>query len=292
VIVPFGPGGGADLLTRIISTRLTEQLGVPFIVENRPGAGGITGNAFVAKAAPDGYTLMLMDSSATIVPALRKSLPFDVAEDFTPIVQMSAAPLVLAISPSLNVNSLAEFVALARANPGKFNYGSAGIGTLPHLAPELFNRAAKVNIAHIPYKGGGEIAIAMLSGQVQMVLIPTSSVLTFINSGKMRALAITAAEGKRLAILPDVPSMKEAGVPDMVIYQWHGLVGPPGMPKDVVDKLRSEVVKALAVTAVRDAFLAQGAETVGADQDEFGRRIRSDLRRWAEVVKAAGITPE
>lgn len=292
VIVAFAPGGTSDLTARVISQQLSEQLGKSFVVENRTGAGGIVGNGFAAKSAPDGYTLLIADTTLSIVPSLFKSLPYDVAKDFTPITQIIGAPNVLVVHPSFNALTLKEFISLARANPGKFSYGSSGVGSITHLSDELFVRAAKVNIAHIPYKGAGEVIPALLGGQVEMLIATIPTVLSYVNSGKMRALAVTTDDGRRSPVMPDVPSMSEAGVTGVAISVWFGFVGPAGMPKEIVNKLHAEVVKALAVPSVKDRFIAQGGELVGSSPEEFSRLIRNDLRRWAEVVKSAGITPQ
>lgn len=292
VIVNFAPGGGIDLTARVIAQQLSEQLGITFIVENRPGAGGTIGSGFVAKSAPDGYTLMIMDTNLTIVPSLNKSLPFDVAKDFTPITQIIGIPQVLVVPSSINANTLKEFLALAQANPGKLNYGSAGTGTQSHLSAELFKIAAKVDIAHIVYKGGPAIVTAMLGGEVQMLLGSIQpAVLAQVKSGKLRALAVTT-DGKRSPSLPDVPSMSEAGVSGMTTYAWIGLGGPAGMPKEVVNQLHAEMVKAIAVPSVKERFIAQGGELVGSSPEEFSKLIRNELRLWAEVVRSAGITPQ
>jgi tripartite-type tricarboxylate transporter receptor subunit TctC len=291
VVVPFAPGGSTDFTARVISQQLSEQLGQSFVVDNRTGASGTIANGIVARSAPDGYTLMLADTSTTIVPGLFKSLPFDVARDFTPITQIIGGPNVLVVHPSLKANTLKEFIALAQANPGKLNYGSAGAGGLNHLMAELFKLAAKVNITHIPYKGAGEVVPAVLGGQVDMLVATIPTVLAYVNSGKLRALAVTT-DGKRAPSMPDVPSMSEAGVSGMTIYAWYGLVGPAGMPKEIVNKLHTEVVKAIAVPSVKERFITQGGEPVGSSPEEFSTLVRNELRRWAEVIKSAGNTPE
>lgn len=295
VIVPFPPGGSSDIVARVISQQLSEQLGKSFVVDNRPDASGTAsgtiGNGIVAKSASDGYTLMIADPSFSTVPGLYKSLPFDVAKDFAPITQIIGAPYVLVVHPSLNVNTLKEFIALAQANPGKFNYGSAGTGAQNHLSAELFKIAAKVNIAHIPYKGGADAMAAVLGGKIQMLIATIPLALPHVSGGRLRALAVTT-DGKRSPVMPDVPSMSETGVSGMTIYSWFGLVGPAGMPKEVVNKLHAEVVKALAVPSVKERYIAQGAELVGSSPEEFSILIRNELRRWAEVIKSAGITPE
>ncbi len=292
VIVPFAPGGTTDFSARVISQQLAEQLGKSFVVDNRTGAGGSIANGMVARSVPDGYTLMMADPSTTIVPGLYKSLPYDARKDFTPITQIMAVPNVLVVHPSLKVNTVKELVAaLAQANPGKFNYGSGGVGSATHLSGELFNRAANVKIAHIPYKGAGEAMAALLGGQVEVLIVTVPTALAHVNSGKVHALAVTS-EGKRSPAMPDVPSISEASVSSMTIYNWNGLIGPAGMPKEVVNKLHAEVIKALAMPSVRERYIAQGGEVVGSSPEEFSKHIRNELQRWAEVIKSAGIAPE
>ncbi len=291
VIVPYPPGGGTDSIARMISKQLSDQIGKAFVVENRAGATGIVGSGIVAKAVPDGYTIMLADISFAMVPGLTRSLPYVPLKDFTPITQLIRSPQALVVIPSLNVNTLRDFIALAQANPGRFNYGSGGTGSSPHLSAALFNIAAKVNITHIPFKGAGDVITAMLGGQVQMHVTGIPALLPHINAGKMRALGVTT-DGRRISLLPDVPSMSEAGIPGLDIYTWHGLAGPAALPRDVVNKLHAEAVKALASPSLQAQFAAQGAEPVGSTPEEFSRLIRSELQRWGEVVKAAGMTPE
>lgn len=292
LIVPFGPGGSSDVFGRVISQPLAEQLGKQFIIDNRPGAGGRIGTAVVAKAAPTGYVLLVTDAGLTIYPGLYKSLPFDVLNDFTPITQILRMPNVLVVHPSLNVKTLKEFIALAQANPGKLNYGSGGSGSTPHLFAELFKMVAKVNLVHIPYKGGaGEMIVGLLGGQVEMLMPPMPTVLPHVTNGKLRALAVTT-DGKRSSLMPDVPSMGEAGVSGMTVYTWNGLVGPAGLPREVINTLRAEVIKALAVPSVRERFMSQGAELIGSRPEEFSAHIRNELRRWTEVIRLVGIAPE
>jgi len=289
VVAPFAPGGISDVVARVMSQQLSEQFGKTFIVDNRTGAGGVVGNGIVAKAAPDGHTLLMVTPAFTILPGISKSLQYDSVKDFTPITQIMRVPSVLVVSPALNVNTLKDFVALARANPGKFNYGSGGPGSALHLYSELFKIAAKVNIVHVPYKGGGENFAALIGGQIQMLIISVPTALQFVNSGRMRALAVTT-DGKRAPSMPDVPSMSEAGVSGMTIYVWFGFAGPAGMPKAIVNKLHAEVVKALAAPSVKDQFIRQDAEFVGSSPAEFSKLIHNELQLWAEVIKSAGIT--
>jgi tripartite-type tricarboxylate transporter receptor subunit TctC len=289
VVAPFAPAGISDVVARVVSQQLSEQLGKTFIVDNRSGAGGVVGNGIVAKSAPDGHTLLMVNPAFTILPGISRSLPYDTVKDFTPITQIMRVPSVLVVSPALNVSTLKDFIALAQANPGKFNYGSGGPGSALHLYSELFKIAAKVNIVHIPYKGGGENFAALIGGQIQMLIISVPTALQFVNSGRMRALAVTT-DGKRVPSMPEVPSMSEAGVSGMTIYVWFGFVGPAGMPTDIVNKLHGEVVKALAVPSVKDQFIRQDAELVGSSPAEFSRLIHDELQRWAGVIKSAGIT--
>ena len=289
VVAPFAPGGISDVVARVMSQQLSEQFGKTFIVDNRTGAGGVVGNGIVAKAAPDGHTLLMVTPAFTILPGISRSLQYDSVKDFTPITQIMRVPSVLVVSPALNVNTLKDFVALARANPGKFNYGSGGPGSALHLYSELFKIAAKVNIVHVPYKGGGENFAALIGGQIQMLIISVPTALQFVNSGRMRALAVTT-EGKRAPSMPNVPSMSEAGVSGMTIYVWFGFAGPAGMPKAIVNKLHAEVVKALAAPSVKDQFIRQDAEFVGSSPAEFSKLIHNELQLWAKVIKSAGIT--
>ncbi len=291
VVAPFAPGGISDIVARVISQQLSDQLGRPFIVDNRTGAGGIVGNGIVAKSAPDGHTLLMVNPAFTILPGISKSLPYDTVKDFTPITQIMRVPSVLVVSPALNVNTLKDFIALAQANPGKFNYGSGGLGSALHLYSELFKIAAMVNIVHVPYKGGGENFVALVANQIQMLIISIPAALPYVNSGRMRALAVTT-DGKRVASMPDVPSMSEAGVSGMTIYVWFGFIGPAGMSKEVVNKLHAEVVKALAVASVKGQFIEQDAELVGNSPEEFSKLIRNELQLWARVMKSAGITAQ
>ena len=292
VVIPFSPGGTVDLTGRLMSQQLTGQLGKSFVVDNRTGASGTIANSIVARATPDGYTLMIMDTSTVIVPGLFKSLPFDVARDFAAISQIIRAPEALVVHPSVNVTTLKDFVAQAQVNPGKLNYGSAGPGGAIHLSAELFKIAAKVNIVHIPYKGGGEAMAAVLGGQVQMLLTTIPTVLPHVNTGRVRALAVTTEGNRRSPAMPDVPSMDEAGVQGMTVYLWFGLVGPANMPRSVVNRLRAEVQKALAVPELKERFMAAGGEVVGGTPEEFTALIRSELSRWAGVIKTADIKPE
>lgn len=291
VVAPSGPGSTTDLTARIISKALSEQFGKPFIVDNRAGAGGIIGNDIVAKAAPDGYTLLIATPSFTVLHAMSKSLPYNTEKDFTPVSHMLRFSNAIAVIPSLNVNTLKEFITLAQANPGKFNYGSSGYGAATHIWGELFKKAAKVNLVMIPFQGGGATVNAMLGGQVQMTLTTIPTFLPQVKAGRLKVLAVTT-DGKRSPTLPDVPSTSEAGLPGMSVYGWQGIVGPAGMSKAVVEKLNREVLRALADPAVSKPFIADAGEVVGGSPADFSKYLRDELKRYVDVVKSAGITPQ
>lgn len=287
IIVAFGPGGASDINARIIAQQLSIRLGQQFVVENRPGGGGMVANQLVANSPPDGYTLFVADVSFSIAPGLRRQMPYDTVKDFTPITELSEMPNVLVVHPSLKIKTIEEFIALAREKPEKILYGTAGVGTPGHLTGSLFNMSTKVSMQHVPYKGGGELVPALLGGQVHMVSPPLPAVLQFVKSGQLQALVVT--DSKRSPFLPDVPSAVEAGLPQMMVNAWYGLIGPRGLPPEIVNRLHEEITKALADPAVRQQFLAQGATPVGNTPQAFGELIQKEVQRWAEVISASGI---
>jgi tripartite-type tricarboxylate transporter receptor subunit TctC len=291
MIACFGAGSTVDFVARLLSQQMTEQLGKTFVVDNRTGASGTIGYGLLANAASDGYTLGLGEVGLTMVASLMKTLPYDVMKDFTPITQIIRTPMALVVNPTLNTRTLRELIAVAQANPGKYNYASVGAGTAVHMATELFKIAARIDVIQVPYKTGGEMLTGLIGNQTQMLLTTMPNVVTYVNSGKVRALAVTT-EGKRSPALPAVPTMSEAGLPGVVIYTWAGLIGPASMPKPLVHKLHAETMKAIAMPAVGDRLVADGAEIVGSSPEEFGVLIRSELKRWSGVVKTAGITAE
>lgn len=291
VIIGFGPGSTVDLVARVVSQRLAEQLGQPFVIDNRPGASGTIGYTTIAKATPDGYTLVLGELGLTTSLYLVKQVQYDPVRDFTPITQLVRTPMALVVHPSVTASTVKDLVAIAQANPGKLNYASVGVGSAVHIATELFRLAAKVNIVQVNYKTGGEMVSGLLGGQTQMLLTTMPNVTGIVKSGKVRALAVTN-EGRRSSAMPDVPTMTEAGFPEVTVYTWSGLLGPRGMPKHIVALLHAESTKALATPAVRDRLLADGADIVGSTPEQFSEHIRAELKRWGSVIKAANIRPE
>lgn len=291
VILPFAPGGSTDVITRVVAQQINAQSGAVVTIDYRTGGGGLIGYGAAAKAAPDGYTLCLVEPSLTILPGLYKSMPFDVNRDFSAITQVLHVPLALLVPAADEAKSVKDLVARAQRNPGKLNFGSAGTGSLLHLAAELFKTSSRLDMVHVPYKGSGDAIAALLGGQIQLYFSTVSTATPSVRAGKLRALAVTT-NGERAAALPEIPSMAEAGLPGMAVYGWFGFSGPAGMPADVLARWHGEMVKALAVPAVREKLLAQGGDIVGNSQAEFSALIRTELRRWGEVIKAAGITPE
>ncbi|HKA45304.1 MAG TPA: tripartite tricarboxylate transporter substrate binding protein [Burkholderiales bacterium] len=289
IVAPFPPGSGVDIIARIIGQALTEVWKQSFIVENRSGAGGTIGSDIVAKAPPDGYTLLLGNvSTLTIAPNLYRKLPYDPVRDFAPITVITVMNSVLVVHPSLPARSLKEFVALAKAKPRSLNYGSAGSGTTTHLGAELFKSMAGVDLVHVPYKGSGAALTDLLAGQVQAVFGTIATVLPQVKAGKLRALGVTSL--KRTDLLPDVPSINEALLPGFEVMVWQGIVAPARTPDSVIARLHSEIVKSLRAPAMKEQLTSQGLEGVGNSPKEFGDYIRSEYAKWGKVVKVSGAT--
>jgi tripartite-type tricarboxylate transporter receptor subunit TctC len=290
VMVPFAAGGGTDIAARLLANKLTESLGQSFLIDNRGGASGNIGTEAVAKAAPDGYTLLMAYAShATNVPLFAK-LPFDAIRDFAPISMVAAVPNMLVVHPSVAATTVEALVELAKTQPGKLNYGSSGPGTPPHLTGELFKSMAGVNVTHIPYKGVAQSLNAQLANDVQITFPTVLSAFSNIQSGKLRALAVTSL--KRAPTLPDVPTMDEAGLRGFESVSWYGLLAPAATPRPIIAKLHAEVVKVLNQSDLRDQLLKQGAEPVGSTPDEFARRIAADIDKWGKLIRSAGIRAE
>ena len=290
IVVPQSPGASTDLTARLIALKLNEAFKQTVVVDNRPGAGTISGTEIVARAAPDGHTLLVVASSLTINPALYAKLPYDPVRDFTPITQLSKFPNLLAAHPSVPVKTLQDVIALARAKPGQINYASAGQGTGTHMSAELLKQMTGIDIVQIPYKGGAPAMIAAMGGQTQLVIGTSVGMMPHVRSGKLRGIAVTSA--KRTAAAPEIPTFAESGVPGFEHEPWNGLLGPSKMPKAVVAKLNAEVVRILHVPEVKKVFENEGGEAVGNTPEAFAAVIKSETAKWAKVIKAAGIKVE
>lgn len=290
IIVPYGAGGASDGPTRIIAQELSKQLGHQVLVENRPGQGGMVGTEAAAKAAADGYTLLLASNPAVFAPALYPKLGFDPIEDFAPILMFGREPAVLLVHPSLPVNSVRELVAYAKAQPGKLEYASSGNGSGQHLFTALFTSIAEIQMLHVPYKGSGQVTADLLGGQVRVALPGLAAMMPHIREGKLRALAVTGAN--RSPLVPDVPTMTEAGVKGYVAYIWNGLQAPKGTPAAIVERIHNEVVTALRAPQVK-AYMSNAAiEVIDSTPAEFGAFLRQERERWTKIVKEVGARVE
>ncbi len=288
MLVGFPPGGGTDIIGRIVAQKLGEAIGQLVIVDNRGGASGQLAAELVSKAAPDGYTIMMAHIAAiSILPSLVTKLPYDSQKDFLPVSLSAIGPNLLVVHPSLPVRNVKELIALAKARPGQLQYASPGSGTVQHLAGELFKLQAKVDMLHIPYKGSGQSIVDLISGQVHLDFDSVPPVINFVRQGKLRALAVTSA--KRFSLLPDMPTVEEAGVKGFDMSTWWGIVVPAGVSKDIVNKLHTEMVKAIRQPDAKEKIASVGADTVGNTPDEFGAFIRSETAKYARIIKAANI---
>jgi tripartite-type tricarboxylate transporter receptor subunit TctC len=287
LMVPFPPAGATDVVSRILAQKLTERLGQSMVVENRPGAGGTIGSDMVAKSAPDGYTLLMATTSThSIGPSLQK-LPYDPLKDFAPITHVANVPNVLVVSPTLPVHNVRELVAYAKARPGQLNFASSGIGTIVHLNGELFKLITGVDMVHVPYKGTALSIPDVAGGSVAMLFDSLASVMPHVRSGKVRPLAVNAP--KRNALLPDVPTLAEAGLGAFDRYTWFGMFAPAGTPPEIVKRIHAEIQVALKAPDVKERMDAIGAEAIGNGPEQFVERIVSDMNRWSEVIKKANV---
>jgi tripartite-type tricarboxylate transporter receptor subunit TctC len=290
LIVPSVAGGGTDISARLIAPRLSEYLGQQVVVENRAGAAMMIGGEAVARAAPDGYTLLMGISTLTINPSIHPKMPYDTVRDFAPVSLAVTLPNVLVTHPSLPVKTVRELIVFARSRPGQLNYGSAGVGSSLHLSMELFLSMTKLRMVHIPYKGSAPALVDMLAGQIVVMTGTMITVIPHIRGGRLRALGVTSATRSQVA--PDVPSIAEAGVPGYESVQWYGVLAPAGTPREVITRIHDGVVRALQDAVIRKRFLDDGVEPVGSSPEEFAALIRADMAKWAKVVKDAGIKAE
>jgi tripartite-type tricarboxylate transporter receptor subunit TctC len=286
LIVPFTPGGGTDILARAIGQKLAESLGQQVVIDNRAGAGGTMGAEMAARAAPDGYTLLMVSASYAVNASLYK-LSFDPARDLAPVTLVASVPFMLIATPSLPAGNVKELIALAKARPNSLNYASSGNGASPHLAGELLKMMAGIEMVHVPYKGGGPAVADLMGGQVQLMFNTILQSLPFIKSGKLKALAIGSL--KRSAAAPDIPTIDESGVPGYDFTNWFGVLAPAGTPRLLVSKLQGEIARHLVGPELRKRLAAEGADVIGSSPEEFGRTIRTDIEKYAKIIKAANV---
>ena len=290
MVVPFAPGGPTDVMARILAQKLSESMGQQFIVENRAGAGGNIGMSLVAKAAPDGYTVLVASSSYVVNPSLYAKAGYDAYKDFAPVTVAAASPNVLVVHPSVPAKTVQELVALVRANPGKHNYAQPGTGTTPHLSGELFRLTFKLDIINVPFGGAGPAVASAVGNQTPIAFVALPPATPHVKSGALRALAVTGA--RRSATLPDVPTMAESGAPDQEAETMQGVLLPAGTPREIVDRLHREVVRAVALPDVKERLAALGFDPVANTPEEFSAYIRSEVNKWARVIREASIKIE
>jgi tripartite-type tricarboxylate transporter receptor subunit TctC len=286
-IVPWPPGGGADVLSRMLSPKLSEAVGQQIVIDNRGGAAGNIGAELAAKSPPDGYTIVFAYSGThAINPSIYSRLPFK-ESDFAPIIWLASVPQVLAVHPSLPVKTVKDLIALDKVKPGQLSFGSSGSGAINHLAGELFNMMTKTQLVHVPYKGGGPAAIALLGGEISLIFGEPASLVQHIKAGKLRAVAVTSA--KRSLGLPDLPTIAETGVPGYEVTSWNGMLAPAGTPPDIIKRLNSEFNRAISAPDMKQRMIDNGYEPVGGPPEKFGQHIHAEIVKWAPVVKAAGV---
>jgi tripartite-type tricarboxylate transporter receptor subunit TctC len=289
IVVPFSAGSGVDVLARVVAEKLSERVAQPVIVDNKTGAAGVIGFDYVAKAPPDGYTLLVSVDTLVINPALRK-VPYDPIKDFAPVMQLASGGFLLAVHPSIKASSISELVALTRANPGRLNYASAGVGSLVHLATELFKMQSGADLVHIPHKGITAAAMGLVAGDVAFMIVPTELALPHIKAGKIRPLAVSGT--KRSPLAPDIPTVAEAGIPEFNVNLWFGLLAPAGTPREIVARLNAEVTQILNAEQTRNMLSLRGIEATPGTPEQFAALIAADLARWQKVVATARISAE
>lgn len=287
LIVPFAPGGGTDIVARLIGQRLSEVFKQQVVVDNRAGGSGIVGTDIVAKAAPDGYTLIMISSTHTIVPSLFAKVPYDAVKDFAPVTQATSQPYIMGVHPSVPARSVNEFIALAKSTLGQLNYASGGSGTAPHLAGELLKTLTGIDMVHVPYKGGGPALLALISGEVAMLFSSLPSTLPQVKADKVRALAVSSA--KRSPAVPALPTVAESGVPGFEVINWYGVLAPAKTPRAMVAKLHAEIVRLLQTPEIKERLATDGTDAVGSTPEAFGAYIQAEITKWGKVVKASGM---
>jgi len=290
IVVAIPSGSGTDTVARLIALGLSERLGRQVVVENRPGAGTIIGNEIVAKAKPDGYTLLMNGAALTISPAMYKKIPYDTLHDFAPITVAVFTPNLMTVHPSVPAKSVKEMIALAKARPGQILFSSGGRGTNSHLATELFASMAQIRLVHVPYKGSTPGVIDLMAGHVALMTNSVATLLAHVRSGKLRALGVASA--RRVAAAPEIPTIAEAGLPGYESVQWSGLLAPAGTPQEIIARLHREIIAVLRAPEMRERLAGDGSELVANSPEEFATFIKAELVKWAAVVKATGITPE
>ena len=290
LLVPQSAGGSTDLVARVVGQRLAEALGQPVVIDNRPGSGSLNGTELAARAAPDGYTLLVVAASLSISPAVRKQLPFDVIRDFAPVTQMVDLPHLLVVHPSVAASSVKELIALAKAKPGELNVATSGIATSTHMASELFLYMTGTKMLHVPFKGGGPGIAAMLAGQCHLYFSTISTALPHVRSNKLRGLGVTSV--KRSVAAPDIPTIAEAGVPGYSHSSWVGMAAPAKTAPAIVTRLHAEVVKIVYLAEVKKLLSRDGLESLGNSPQEFSANLKAEIAKWHKVVAAAGIKPD
>lgn len=289
-VVPYPPGGGTDVIARIVQPRMQALLGQPIVIDNRGGAGGSVGTDVVAKAPADGYTVLFTLNSHTVNPAIYARLPFDTQKDFEPVGMVASLPQILAVNPAFAANSVAELIAQAKAKPDGLSYASVGVGSPGHLAGELLNLRAGIKTVHVPYRGGGPAVTDVMGGQVPLLWVSIPAAAQFVKTGKLKALAVSTL--KRSAAFPDVPTMQEAGVADFEVDSWYAMFVPARTPKPVIDRLNAVLNQVLREPEIREKLLAQGSEAVGGTPEQLARAVTAELPKWAKLAKDANIKAE
>lgn len=288
MVVPFPPGGPTDLVARVLAQKMGEQMGQTIVIENKPGANSNLGAGLVAKAPADGYTVLYNTSAVTLSPALYKAVGYDLMRDLAPVALTAVVPLALVVANNVPVTNLKEFIAYAKANPGKLSYGSAGNGNVTHLGAFQFTKATGIEAVHIPYKGSAPADVDLAAGQIQFMTETVNSVMAFVKDKRIKMLAVTTP--KRISVFPDVPTLAEAGVPGLEMGAWQGMMVPAKTPQPIVERLNAELMKALQSADVKAKLTLQGTEPLGSTPAEYGNYLRSELLRWGKVVKDTGVT--